>query len=105
MMHSPKLSCSIDRAHSLPASAQTMAITNAKMVVGTGAGPIDGGTVVVRDGRVIGRAGNAPISDSDPSAHAEIKALRAQISPHFIFNSLAAIASFVRTDPDRKSGG
>ncbi|WEH38385.1 histidine kinase [Streptomyces sp. AM 2-1-1] len=30
---------------------------------------------------------------------AEIKALRAQISPHFIFNSLAAIASFVRTDP------
>ncbi|MFC7466794.1 sensor histidine kinase [Actinomadura keratinilytica] len=32
---------------------------------------------------------------------AEIKALRAQISPHFIFNSLAAIASFVRTDPTR----
>ncbi|MFF9633428.1 sensor histidine kinase [Streptomyces bacillaris] len=31
---------------------------------------------------------------------AEIKALRAQISPHFIFNSLAAIASFVRTDPE-----
>lgn len=32
---------------------------------------------------------------------AEIKALRAQISPHFVFNSLAAIASFVRTDPER----
>lgn len=32
---------------------------------------------------------------------AEIRALRAQISPHFIFNSLAAIASFVRTDPAR----
>jgi len=32
---------------------------------------------------------------------AELRALRAQISPHFIFNSLAAIASFVRTDPDR----
>ncbi|PRH76315.1 sensor histidine kinase [Streptomyces solincola] len=32
---------------------------------------------------------------------AEIRALRAQISPHFIFNSLAAIASFVRTDPER----
>jgi two-component system LytT family sensor kinase len=32
---------------------------------------------------------------------AEIRALRAQISPHFIYNSLAAIASFVRTDPDR----
>jgi two-component system LytT family sensor kinase len=32
---------------------------------------------------------------------AEIRALRAQISPHFIYNSLAAIASFVRTDPDQ----
>lgn len=32
---------------------------------------------------------------------AEVRALRAQISPHFIYNSLGAIASFVRTDPDR----
>ena len=32
---------------------------------------------------------------------AELRALRAQISPHFIYNSLAAIASFVRTDPER----
>ena len=32
---------------------------------------------------------------------AELRALLAQISPHFIYNSLAAIASFVRTDPDR----
>ena len=35
------------------------------------------------------------------AAEAEIRALRAQISPHFIYNSLGAIASFVRTDPDR----
>jgi two-component system LytT family sensor kinase len=32
---------------------------------------------------------------------AEVRALRAQISPHFIYNSLSAIASFVRTDPER----
>ena len=32
---------------------------------------------------------------------AELRALRAQISPHFIYNSLAAIASFVRTDPSQ----
>jgi two-component system LytT family sensor kinase len=32
---------------------------------------------------------------------AEVRALRAQISPHFVYNSLNAIASFVRTDPDR----
>ncbi|GAA1800921.1 histidine kinase [Planosporangium flavigriseum] len=34
-------------------------------------------------------------------ARAEIRALRAQISPHFIYNALTAIASFVRTDPER----
>ena len=32
---------------------------------------------------------------------AEVIALRAQISPHFIYNALNTIASFVRTDPDR----
>jgi two-component system, LytTR family, sensor kinase len=32
---------------------------------------------------------------------AEMRALRAQISPHFIYNSLTTIASFVRTDPER----
>jgi two-component system LytT family sensor kinase len=34
------------------------------------------------------------------SMEAELRALRAQISPHFVYNSLAAIASFVRTDPE-----
>jgi two-component system LytT family sensor kinase len=32
---------------------------------------------------------------------AELRALRAQISPHFVYNSLTAIASFMRTDPER----
>ena len=32
-------------------------------------------------------------------AEAELRALRAQISPHFIYNALAAIASFITTDP------
>ncbi|MFN8075324.1 MAG: histidine kinase [Kineosporiaceae bacterium] len=32
---------------------------------------------------------------------AELRALRAQISPHFVYNCLATIASFVRTDPVR----
>ena len=31
----------------------------------------------------------------------ELRALRAQISPHFIYNLLTTIASFVRTDPER----
>lgn len=32
---------------------------------------------------------------------AEVRALRAQISPHFIYNSLNAIASYINTDPVR----
>ncbi|MBK8731267.1 MAG: histidine kinase [Tetrasphaera sp.] len=39
--------------------------------------------------------------DRNRIMEAELRALRAQISPHFIYNSLAAIASFVRTDPNR----
>jgi two-component system LytT family sensor kinase len=34
-------------------------------------------------------------------ARAEVRALRAQISPHFIYNALNTIGSFIRTDPDR----
>lgn len=34
-------------------------------------------------------------------AEAEVRALRAQISPHFIYNALNAIASFINTDPGR----
>ncbi|MGI0521329.1 sensor histidine kinase, partial [Microbacterium maritypicum] len=34
-------------------------------------------------------------------AEAELRSLRAQISPHFIYNALTAIASFVLTDPTR----
>ena len=33
-------------------------------------------------------------------AHAEVRALRAQISPHFIYNALTTISSCVRTDPE-----
>ncbi|MEV0584719.1 histidine kinase [Nonomuraea sp. NPDC050310] len=35
------------------------------------------------------------------ATEAEMRALRAEISPHFIYNALTTIASFVRTDPVR----
>src|SRR3954453_8448156 len=34
-------------------------------------------------------------------AEAEVRALRAQISPHFLFHALTGIARFVRSDPER----
>jgi tRNA(adenine34) deaminase len=39
-------------------------------------GEVPVGAVVVADGRIIARAGNRTISDCDPTAHAEIIALR-----------------------------
>jgi len=35
------------------------------------------------------------------AVQSELRFLRAQISPHFIYNALTAIESFVRSDPDR----
>jgi len=39
-------------------------------------GEVPVGAVVVKDGEIIGRGSNAPISRHDPSAHAEIQAMR-----------------------------
>lgn len=41
------------------------------------AGEVPVGAVVVREGRVLGEGWNQPIASRDPSAHAEIVALRA----------------------------
>ncbi len=41
------------------------------------AGEVPVGAVVVLDGRVVARGHNAPVADRDPTAHAEIVALRA----------------------------
>ena len=39
-------------------------------------GEVPVGAIVVRDDSIIGRGGNAPIAANDPTAHAEIAALR-----------------------------
>ena len=39
-------------------------------------GEVPVGALVVRDGAIVGRGFNAPIGESDPTAHAEIAALR-----------------------------
>ena len=40
-------------------------------------GEVPVGAVVVRDGAIVGRGRNRPIGSTDPTAHAEIEALRA----------------------------
>jgi tRNA(adenine34) deaminase len=43
-------------------------------------GEVPVGAVVVADGEIVGRGANAPIASRDPTAHAEIAALRAASS-------------------------
>ncbi|NMH93790.1 histidine kinase [Pseudonocardia bannensis] len=40
-------------------------------------------------------------ASADAAEQAELRALRAEISPHFVYNALTTIASFVRSDPGR----
>lgn len=51
-----------------------LALEEAKLAAAAGEIPI--GAVLIRDGVVVSRAGNRTIRDCDPSAHAEIVALR-----------------------------
>ena len=65
--------------HHVPPGAETEhwmreAIGLARAAEGRGEVPV--GAVVVRDGAIVGRGGNAPIAANDPTAHAEIAALR-----------------------------
>jgi tRNA(adenine34) deaminase len=53
------------------------------------AGEVPVGAVVVHDGRIVGRGFNAPISGHDPTAHAEIQALR---------NAASALGNYRLTD-------
>ncbi|HET9699793.1 MAG TPA: tRNA adenosine(34) deaminase TadA [Burkholderiales bacterium] len=43
---------------------------------GRAGGEVPVGAVVVKDGEIIGRGYNCPITASDPTAHAEIRAMR-----------------------------
>src|SRR5690606_332776 len=67
------------------------------------------GALVRMVGQVAGwMSGQLELAELDSSRRraleADMRALRAQISPHFVHNALTTIASFVRTDPARARG-
>jgi len=62
------------------------------------AGEVPVGAVVVKDGQVIGAGFNAPIGRHDPSAHAEIQAMRAAASALGNYR-LAGCTLFVTLEP------
>lgn len=62
------------------------------------AGEVPVGAVVVKDGEIIGRGFNSPISRHDPSAHAEILALR-EAALHLGNYRLVGCELFVTLEP------
>jgi tRNA(Arg) A34 adenosine deaminase TadA len=61
-----------------PVSGEILALDEARRAAARGEVPV--GAVIVRDGEVIAAAGNSPRALSDPTAHAEILAIRAAAS-------------------------
>jgi tRNA(adenine34) deaminase len=61
-------------------------------------GEVPVGAIVVKDGQVIGRGGNAPIGLHDPTAHAEIQALR-QAATHLGNYRLVDCKLYVTLEP------
>ncbi len=59
-----------------PADIDFMRLALAEAEQAAALGEVPVGAVVVLDGKVIGRGFNQPISSNDPSAHAEMVALR-----------------------------
>jgi tRNA(adenine34) deaminase len=75
------------------------------------AGEVPVGAVVVLGGEIVGRARNAPLALSDPTAHAEVLALReagGKIEPCVMCCGAALharVARVVYGAPDPKAGG
>jgi tRNA(adenine34) deaminase len=63
-----------------------------------GQGEVPVGAVVVKDGKVIGRGYNRPITASDPTAHAEIVAMR-EAAAHLGNYRLTGCELFVTLEP------
>ena len=94
--------CQVTRAVVVPLSAAGRPAGALVVLAGTAVGPF-----LVRASDETARfiATQLELADLAVSradlARAEVRALRAQISPHFIYNALTTIAAFVRSDPDR----
>ncbi|MDA8310217.1 MAG: histidine kinase [Actinomycetota bacterium] len=111
-------------------SGKVQVLAARQLTCGDSLCPLQGGVVVPLrvDGEVVGALGTLATAPSSTLARlgaevarfvstqlelaqlerersradrAELRFLRAQIAPHFVYNALTAIESFVRTDPER----
>ena len=87
-----------------PLTAQTTAITNARLVVGDGSMPVDGGTVVIAGGRVVAAGRGVPV----PAGARVIDAAGKWVSPGLVagFTRLGIVeVDGVRETDDAEASG
>ncbi|MFL9842642.1 amidohydrolase family protein [Sphingomonas sp. ST-64] len=88
----------------LPAAAQTVAVTNAKLVIGDGSAPVAGGTVVVRDGRVVAAGQGVAVPAGVPVIDAEGRWVTPGIFAGFTKMGIVEVDGVSETDDSAASG-
>lgn len=78
------------------AAAIGLALEEARHAAATGEVPV--GAIIVADNRIVGRGHNQPIALCDPTAHAEIRAVRAAAA-HLGTYRLAGASLYVTLEP------
>jgi imidazolonepropionase-like amidohydrolase len=87
-----------------PAAAQTVAVTNAKLVIGDGSAPVEGGTVVVRDGRVVAAGAGIAVPAGVPVVDAGGRWVTPGLFAGFTRMGIVEVDGVSETDDSAASG-
>lgn len=87
-----------------PAAAQTVAVTNAKLVIGDGSAPVEGGTVVVRDGRVVAAGAGVAVPAGVPVVDAGGRWVTPGLFAGFTKMGIVEVDGVSETDDSAASG-
>ncbi|MCR5872386.1 MULTISPECIES: amidohydrolase family protein [unclassified Sphingomonas] len=87
-----------------PAAAQTVAVTNARLVIGDGSAPVEGGTVVVRDGRVVAAGAGVAVPAGVPVVDAGGRYVTPGLFAGFTRMGIVEVDGVSETDDSAASG-
>ncbi len=87
-----------------PAAGQTVAVTNAKLVIGDGSAPVEGGTVVVRDGRVVAAGAGVAVPAGVPVVDAGGRYVTPGLFAGFTRMGIVEVDGVSETDDSAASG-
>ncbi len=87
-----------------PATAQTVAVTNARLVIGDGSAPVENGTVVVRDGRVVAAGAGVAVPAGVPVVDAGGRWVTPGLFAGFTKLGIVEVDGVSETDDSAASG-